>query len=179
MQLTTHTDYSLRLLIYLGLSRDKAPATVQEIALSYGISANHIAKVAQTLTRLGYVKSLRGRGGGLVLAGDPERISVGEGVRQTENLKLLECFGENSSCPIDPACTLKKVLGRAQEAFLQVLDGYTLAELITNDTELFCGFAAPELCNRNTTDDLYTVFGQPAGGTYEAPAITAEVIARV
>jgi Rrf2 family nitric oxide-sensitive transcriptional repressor len=57
-------------------------------------------------------------------------------VRQTENLKLLECFGENSSCPIDPACTLKKVLGRAQEAFLQVLDGYTLAELITNDTEL-------------------------------------------
>ena len=136
MQLTTHTDYSLRLLIYLGLSRDKAPATVQEIALSYGISANHIAKVAQTLTRLGYVKSLRGRGGGLVLAGDPERISVGEVVRQTENLKLLECFGENSSCPIDPACTLKKVLGRAQEAFLQVLDGYTLAELITNDTEL-------------------------------------------
>ena len=116
MQLTTHTDYSLRLLIYLGLSRDKAPATVQEIALSYGISANHIAKVAQTLTRLGYVKSLRGRGGGLVLAGDPERISVGEVVRQTENLKLLECFGENSSCPIDPACTLKKVLGRAQEA---------------------------------------------------------------
>ena len=90
MQLTTHTDYSLRLLIYLGLSRDKAPATVQEIALSYGISANHIAKVAQTLTRLGYVKSLRGRGGGLVLAGDPERISVGEVVRQTENLKLLE-----------------------------------------------------------------------------------------
>lgn len=136
MQLTTHTDYSLRLLIYLGLSRDKAPATVQEIALSYGISANHIAKVAQTLTRLGYVKSLRGRGGGLVLAGTPERISVGEVVRQTENLKLLECFGENSSCPIDPACTLKKVLGRAQEAFLQVLDGYTLAELITNDTEL-------------------------------------------
>jgi len=87
MQLTTHTDYSLRLLIYLGLSRDKAPATVQEIALSYGISANHIAKGAQTLTRLGYVKSLRGRGGGLVLAGDPERISVGEVDRQTENLK--------------------------------------------------------------------------------------------
>ena len=108
MQLTTHTDYSLRLLIYLGLSRDKAPYHGAGNRAELRISANHIAKVAQTLTRLGYVKSLRGRGGGLVRPSDPERISVGEVVRQTENLKLLECFGENSSCPIDPACTLKK-----------------------------------------------------------------------
>ncbi len=69
MQLTTHTDYSLRLLIYLALSRDKTPATVQDIALSYGMSANNTATVAQTLTRPGHVKSLRGRGGGLGLAG--------------------------------------------------------------------------------------------------------------
>lgn len=136
MQLTTHTDYSLRLLIYLALSRSQAPATVQEIALSYGVSANHIAKVAQTLARLGYVKSLRGRGGGLVLAREPETIRVGVVVRETENLKLLECFGPDSSCPIDPACMLKRALGRALEAFLEELDQYTLVDMVANGGEL-------------------------------------------
>lgn len=136
MQLTTHTDYALRLLIFLAVSEQEAPATVQEIALSYGISANHIAKVAQTLVQLGYVKSLRGRGGGLVLMKDAQAIHVGTVVRETENLKLLECFGPDSSCPIDPACTLKKILGRAQEAFLEELDRHTLADLVANAGEL-------------------------------------------
>lgn len=136
MQLTTHTDYALRLLIYLALSEDQAPATVQQAALSYGISANHIAKVAQTLVQLGYIKSLRGRGGGLVLERPAAKIVVGEVVRQTENLRLLECFGPDSSCPIDPACILKGVLGRAQDAFLKELDRHTLADLIDNGEEL-------------------------------------------
>lgn len=137
MQLTTHTDYALRLLIYLALSEEDAPpATVQEVALSYGISANHIAKVAQTLVQLGYIKSLRGRGGGLVLEQRAREIVIGEVVRQTENLRLLECFGPDSSCPIDPACLLKGLLGRAQEAFLQELDRHTLADLIANGDEL-------------------------------------------
>lgn len=136
MQLTTHTDYALRLLIYLALSEDQAPATVQQAALSYGISANHIAKVAQTLVQLGYIKSLRGRGGGLVLERPAAKIVIGEVVRQTENLRLLECFGPDSSCPIDPACILKGVLGRAQDAFLKELDRHTLADLIDNGEEL-------------------------------------------
>ncbi len=136
MQLTTHTDYALRLLIYLALSEDRAPATVQEIALSYGISANHIAKVAQTLVQQGYIHSLRGRGGGLALAASPDTVRVGAVVRDTENLRLLECFGPDSSCPIDPACTLKKALGRAQEAFLEELDRYTLADMVANGGEL-------------------------------------------
>ena len=109
---------------------------MQEIARDYGISANHVAKVAQTLSQLGYVKSLRGRGGGLVLAQSPQAINVGGLVRQTENLKLLECFGPNPPCPIDPACKLKRVLQQAQQAFLEVLDGYTLDQLARNRREL-------------------------------------------
>lgn len=136
MQLTTHTDYALRLLIFLALPGQKTPATVQEIALSYGISVHHVAKVAQTLVQLGYVNSLRGRGGGLVLAQEAEAINVGTLVRETENLKLLECFGPGSSCPIDPACLLKNILGKAQEAFLAELDRHTLLELVGNDDEL-------------------------------------------
>ena len=136
MQLTTHTDYALRALIYLTLRRNEHPATVQEIADAYHISNNHVAKVAQTLVQLGYVQSLRGRGGGLVMAKSAKEINVGELVRQTENLKLLDCFGTESSCPIDPACKLKQALGQAQTAFLQALDQYTLADLTGNTDEL-------------------------------------------
>jgi len=136
MQLTTHTDYALRVLMFLALWEKETPATVQEIALGYGISANHISKVAQTLVQLGYVRSLRGRGGGLMLAQAIGDIRVGAIVRETENLKLLECFGPNSACPIDPACTLKKILGQAQEAFLKELDRHTLTDLISNGSEI-------------------------------------------
>ncbi|MCK0153445.1 Rrf2 family transcriptional regulator [Alcanivorax sp. S6407] len=136
MQLTTHTDYALRTLICLALQPDNAPMTVQEIARRYDISANHVAKVAQTLTQLGYINSLRGRGGGLVLARTPDSINLGTLVRETENLKLLDCFGENSQCAIEPACKLKNMFMQAQQAFLKVLDGYTLADAIRNGEEL-------------------------------------------
>ncbi len=136
MQLTTHTDYSLRLLIYLGIHRGDTPATVQDAATRYRISANHLAKVAQTLVQLRYIISHRGRGGGLELALPADQINIGTIVRQTENLQLLECFGPNSTCPIDPACHLKGILGEAQQAFLAVLDGYTLKDLIRNKGKL-------------------------------------------
>ena len=131
-----HTDYSLRLLIYLAVRDDGMPATVQAAADRYGISANHMAKVAQTLVQYGYIHSQRGRGGGLRLAKPASQINIGAVVRRTENLRLLECFGPNSTCPIDPACSLKKILGRAQSAFLEVLDGNSLDALVTNDDEL-------------------------------------------
>lgn len=136
MQLTTHTDYSLRLLIYLGIHRGDSPATVQDAAKRYRVSANHMAKVAQTLVQLGYIISHRGRGGGLELALPAEEINVGAVVRQTENLQLLECFGPNSTCPIDSACHLKGMLHKAQQAFLEVLDSYSLTDLIRNKHKL-------------------------------------------
>ncbi|MDH4572501.1 Rrf2 family transcriptional regulator [Salinicola acroporae] len=136
MKLTTHTDYALRLLIYLAVRSDEMPATVQAAAAHYGISAHHLAKVAQTLVQLGYVASLRGRGGGLRLQQPAEEIGIGALVRQTENLELLECFGPESTCPIEPGCRLKGVLAKAQQAFLAVLDGYVLADLVENRQQL-------------------------------------------
>ncbi|MGB7755210.1 MAG: Rrf2 family transcriptional regulator [Salinisphaera sp.] len=136
MQLSTHTDYALRLLIYLAIADDESPATVHDAAARYRVSAHHMAKVAQTLVQLGHVNSRRGRGGGLSLARPADTIDVGALVRQTENLTLLECFGPNSTCPIDPACRLKGLLGRAQNAFLETLDGHTIAELVGNAAEL-------------------------------------------
>lgn len=136
MQLTTHTDYSLRLLIYLAVGPAERPATVQDAAARYGISANHLAKVAQTLVQLGYIHSRRGRGGGLELARPAGAIRLGEVVRATENLQLLECFGPASGCPIEPACQLKRVLATAQNAFLEILDGYTLTDITSARTGL-------------------------------------------
>lgn len=143
MKLTTHTDYALRLLIYLAVRNDEMPATVQAAASHYGISSHHLTKVAQTLVQLGYVASLRGRGGGLRLQCQAEEIRIGTLVRQTENLELLECFGPNSSCPIEPGCRLKNVLWKAQQAFLETLDGYVLADLVGNEEELRMPLSSP------------------------------------
>lgn len=137
MQLTTHTDYALRLLIYLAVQRG-SKATIQDAAAKFTISANHLAKVAQTLVQYNYVISHRGRGGGLELGQPAEEVRIGRLVRQTENLQLLPCFAEHShsECPIDGACALKGVLGKAQQAFLNVLDEYTLADLVKNKQQL-------------------------------------------
>jgi Rrf2 family nitric oxide-sensitive transcriptional repressor len=130
MQLTLHTDYALRLLIYLGVHEGHT-VTVQSAAESYGISANHLAKVTRRLTQLGYVRTARGRGGGLQLRVPPASINIGQLVRQTETSRaLVECFQPHWGCPIEPACGLKPMLRRAQDAFFAELDRHTLADLL-------------------------------------------------
>lgn len=133
MRLTLHTDYSLRLLIYLAMH--EGPATVGEIAGFYAISRNHLTKVAQGLVAAGLVRSTRGRGGGIQLAHAPADVNIGQVVRLTENeLGLVECLsGPNpgeDDCPLVPACVLKGVLSEAMRTFLKHLDGYTLADLL-------------------------------------------------
>jgi Rrf2 family nitric oxide-sensitive transcriptional repressor len=131
MRLTTFSDYTLRVLIYLGVHDDEI-ATVQQIADSYGISANHLTKVVHYLAQGGYIETARGKGGGMRLGLGPDKINIGELVRGTEdNRKLVECFDrDNSDCRIETACVLRGVLGQALEAFFKSLDTYTLADLI-------------------------------------------------
>ena len=137
MQLTLYTDYSLRVLIYLGLRRDRL-STVSEIAQSYGISRNHLVKVVHNLSSLGFIQSTRGKGGGLSLARVPEQINIGDVVRHTEvNFNIVECFdGKNRGCPITAVCRLKGVLSDASSAFMRVLDGYSLADVLKNEHKL-------------------------------------------
>jgi Rrf2 family transcriptional regulator, nitric oxide-sensitive transcriptional repressor len=137
MQLTLYTDYSLRVLIYLGI-RPNHQATITEIAQSYKVSRNHLVKVVHNLGNMGYITTTRGRGGGLLLALPPEKINIGEVVRKTEpNFALVECFDEETnSCPISPACALIRALKLARKAFLEVLDQYTLADVVANRVEL-------------------------------------------
>ncbi|WP_010196083.1 Rrf2 family transcriptional regulator [Bacillus sp. m3-13] len=138
MKLTLYTDYSLRVLLYLASAPENNKLIqIKEIAEAYGISKNHLMKVTFHLGKLGYVETIRGRNGGLLLAKEPKELNIGELVRQTEeDFHIVECFQDHASCVISPHCKLKGVLYQATQAFISVLDQYTLADLITNKEQL-------------------------------------------
>jgi Rrf2 family nitric oxide-sensitive transcriptional repressor len=129
MRLTTFTDYTLRTLIYLA-ARPGTVVTIADIASAYAISGNHLMKVVHQLGLAGDITTTRGQRGGLRLARDPASINIGAVVRRTEpDLDLVVCFGEARSCVITDDCVLRHALGDALQAFLAVLDRYTLADL--------------------------------------------------
>lgn len=134
MRLTVYTDYALRLLMYLAVNDDgpRGLATIGEVAASYGISRNHLMKVAYQLGAAGYIETVRGRGGGLRLAMAASEIGLGDVVRQTEpDMALVPCFNPvDAPCTIRPCCVLRKALQKAGLAFLETLDDYSLADLI-------------------------------------------------
>jgi Rrf2 family transcriptional regulator, nitric oxide-sensitive transcriptional repressor len=130
LHLTRYTDYSLRVLIYLAARPDRF-GTIQGIADAYGISRNHLMKVVQALNHRGYIDTVRGKGGGMHLRLAPAKIGIGRVVRDMESdLELVECFGAANQCVITPECALKGVLADALQAFVDVLDRYTLADLV-------------------------------------------------
>lgn len=129
MRLNVHTDYALRVLMFLAAKQ--AQASVDEIARAYGISRNHLMKVAQRLTELGYVTTKRGRGGGMTLAHMPEQINLGAVVRSIEPIgSFVECFDrETNRCPVTGVCGLQGALAAALRDFMARLDQYSLADL--------------------------------------------------
>lgn len=133
MKLTTYTDYSLRTLIYLAALNEERLCNIQEISTAYGISKNHLMKVVHHLGKLGIIETIRGRNGGFRLAKKPEDINIGKLIRQTEeDFYLVECFNPDNPnpCVITPICGLTHMLREALQAYLQVLDKYTLADIV-------------------------------------------------
>lgn len=133
MRLTNWTDYSLRVLMYCAAcAQREQPATIGEIAEAHGISRSHLTKIVMTLAGMGLLETTRGRGGGLRLLKPAQDIVLGAVVRQTEtDFTLVECFDANhNSCRLDGHCRLKGALQQAMDAYLTVLDGVTLADLI-------------------------------------------------
>jgi len=131
MRLTSFTDYTLRSLMVLGMNRDKL-VTIQDIADMHDISKNHLTKVIHQLGASGLVETVRGRNGGLRLNREPHEINIGDVVRDSESdFFIAECFdSEPGHCAFVGECVLKKKLSDATEAFLAVLDGVTLADIL-------------------------------------------------
>jgi Rrf2 family transcriptional regulator, nitric oxide-sensitive transcriptional repressor len=130
MRLTLWTDYALRTLMYVGVQDDRL-ATIGEIAATFTISRAHLMKIVNQLARLGYLETVRGKGGGIKLGRRPEEIGVGGVVRDTEDeLAVMGCFSDGGFCRLDGCCVLKRALREATRAFLTTLDRYTLADLL-------------------------------------------------
>jgi Rrf2 family nitric oxide-sensitive transcriptional repressor len=134
MRLALQTDYALRTLIYLAMTAGRS--TAADVAGFYGISAAHVAKVVNLLARLGYVRSIRGIGGGIELRRTPEAIRIGKVVLAFEgNMHLLECVGGGDICVIQPFCKLKSVLAEAERIQMEYLDRVTLADVLPTRRE--------------------------------------------
>jgi Rrf2 family transcriptional regulator, nitric oxide-sensitive transcriptional repressor len=130
MRLTLHTDFDLRVLIHVAIADDKL-ITINDIAESFDISKQHLMKVVTHLSQKGYLDTVRGRKGGIRLRRPPRDIDIGQVVRETEDrLDVIGCLERRGYCPIERVCVLRSVLHDAMQAFLAVLDGYTLADLI-------------------------------------------------
>jgi Rrf2 family nitric oxide-sensitive transcriptional repressor len=130
MRLTNFTDFALRLLMYAAAHEDRL-ITIEEASEVYDISRAHLMKITNTLTRAGFLKAVRGRSGGLMLAKPPHKIRLGEVVRATEpDFALVECFNADNQCIITRSCRLRGILHEGLGAFNAVLDKYTLADLI-------------------------------------------------
>jgi Rrf2 family nitric oxide-sensitive transcriptional repressor len=146
MEVSLHSDYSFRVLIYLALQPEsEGLSQIKTIAETFAISEHHLIKVVQNLVKFGYVDSYRGRGGGIKLAMDPAKINLGQVFRRTEpNLKLLSCFDPtNQECRIAGFCDLQGVFGAALQAFLRELDAVTLDDVIGNKRPLRKALALP------------------------------------
>jgi len=129
MQLTHYTDYSLRVLIFLSLQEAGRRVTISDIAEHFQIPRNHLVKVVHKLGQINYIATSRGKNGGICLERPAGQIRIGDVVRQMEaRLDVVDC-NSPSPCPIKPNCQLKSILQQAGDAFLNVLDGYTIADL--------------------------------------------------
>lgn len=130
MQLTRHTDFSLRVLIYLSLNKSEELVTINEISDHFEILKNHLTKVVNHLAQKGYIDTVRGKNGGLRLAKKPADIKLGDVVQSMEmNLDVVDC--SKPLCPLINNCKLKHILNEAKHSFLKTLNNYTVEDLNT------------------------------------------------
>lgn len=129
MRLTEHTDYSLRVLVYL--NQLQKTVTLTELAVHLRISRNNLIKVSRQLAKLGYIETRRGKSGGIVLHKDTPKVSLKEIVSHTEeNMNIAGCFsGKNFPCTFQPACRLRKILKKSLQAFLDAMQDATLDDI--------------------------------------------------
>lgn len=137
MQLTKYTDFALRTLIFLNAQEPGSRVTITQVAEHFDIPRNHLIKIVHHLAQEGYIDTVRGKGGGIRLGRPAKEINLRYLIEITEEtLEPINCL--RPPCPIAGHCELKPILHRAQEAFMEVLEGYSLAD-IRPDSNLLLG----------------------------------------
>ncbi|MGH7041033.1 MAG: RrF2 family transcriptional regulator [Acetobacteraceae bacterium] len=130
MRLTRFTDYALRVLLFVGKERERV-CTMSEIAAYYQISLEHLRKVVHKMAKCGYLHTSRGKGGGIVLAQNPNAIRIGDViVAMEEEINVVDCHALD--CVLLPGCSLKTALDRGARAFVAAMNEFTLADLLAN-----------------------------------------------
>jgi Rrf2 family nitric oxide-sensitive transcriptional repressor len=136
MQLTRYTDFGIRILMYLAVQSERESLfRIAEVTSVFDLSSNHVAKIIHQLGKKGYLQTVRGKSGGFRLAKAADEVLIGQLVRDLEHsLSPIDC--DSPYCRFTPICKLKGVLGQAVTAYLAVLDQYTLADIVSNKTEI-------------------------------------------
>jgi Rrf2 family transcriptional regulator, nitric oxide-sensitive transcriptional repressor len=130
MRLAHMTDCAIRLLVYVG-QRDERLCTIAEVAAAYRLSETHLMKITHQLALAGWLRTVRGKGGGIRLAKPPEQIPLGAVVRTMEpDFALVECFAAGNTCTLTGDCVLAGVMGGALQRFMEHLDSHTLADVL-------------------------------------------------
>ncbi len=151
MRLTAMTDFSMRLLMYLGNHPERL-CTIAEIAQVHGISEPHLMKITHRLAQAGWIETIRGKNGGMRLAKDPSQISLGAVVRDMENdLAVVACLGgQNPECILIGNCGLTRIMQGALDQFLGHLDRHTLADVLPGRTGQTSSQRTVTGCERKT-----------------------------
>ena len=137
MKLTSYTNYALR---SLQMAAIRAPALIRvdDVVRAHNISRPHVVKIIHELGKESLVETVRGRSGGFRLGRAAEQITVGDVVRITEGpIHLVECFAPASNtCVLIDICVLSRKMHEATQAFMDVLDGVTIADISANRGQL-------------------------------------------
>lgn len=135
MQLTKHTDFALRCLMYVGTLPDGELVTISGVSEKLFIPRNHLMKIVNQLSNLGYVESVRGSKGGIRLGLEAKKINLAKVINDFEvRTDPVNC--DNPICPLKRGCELRTVLFQAKAAFFEVLEAYSLADLLQNNSPL-------------------------------------------
>ena len=133
MRLLASTDFALRTLMLLADSHSRQPLSVENLSRLLGnLSRNHLHKIVQNLAAMGLVRTIRGNGGGVILAAEPSTVRVGTLVRQLEgDQAVVECYrSDGGACTLSAGCRLRGFIGDAREDFYRRLDQHTIADCL-------------------------------------------------
>lgn len=130
MHLMSSTDFALRTLLFLA-SEPEQLVNTEAMAQALDVSRNHLQKVVQTLVAGGFVRTVKGAKGGVLLARPATEIRVGAVVRHFEARQpIVACFAPDGQCVVEPLCGLKGVLASAQGQYFRFLDDYSIADCL-------------------------------------------------